>query len=167
VTLSTAFFVSQIIVGVWLLPSVSQIEILAYFGVGLYIFGGWVFGLLPVFEFRKKGGVKKGESYVRTSKLVDSGIYSVIRHPQFTTFILWAVAGMLLFQNWIVVVLGVPVVLLTYVDLVKADKDGIEKFGDEYEAYMKRVPRTNFFLGIIRLLQRRHLKARASEKEGN
>jgi len=29
---------------------------------------------------------------------------------------------------------------LTYVDLVKADKDAIEKFGEEYVAYMKKVP---------------------------
>ena len=63
---------------------------------------------------------------------------------------------------------GVPVILLTYLDLVKADKDAIEKFGAEYEAYMKRVPRTNFFLGIIRLLQRRrHFKKGTSEKDGD
>jgi protein-S-isoprenylcysteine O-methyltransferase Ste14 len=73
----------QIIVGVFLLFEVSQNEILAYVGVGLYVFSGMVFGALPIFEFRKKGGVRKGQSYVRTTKLVDSGIYSVVRHPQY------------------------------------------------------------------------------------
>jgi protein-S-isoprenylcysteine O-methyltransferase Ste14 len=34
--------------------------------------------------------------------------------------------------------------------LIKADKDGIEKFGDEYRAYMKKVPRANFLLGLTR-----------------
>ena len=150
VTLATVLFIAQIIVGIYLLPDVSQIGALAYAGVGLYVFSGIVFGCLPVFEFRKKGGVKKGESYIHTTKLVDTGIYSIVRHPQYVTFILWAIAGMLLFQHWIVVLLGAPVIPLTYIDLIKADKDAIEKYGDDYKAYMKRVPRANFLLGIIR-----------------
>jgi len=150
VTLVTILFISQIIVGFYLLSGVSQIEVLAYVGVGLYVFSGLVFGCLPVFEFRKKGGVKKGKSYIHTTQIVDTGIYSIVRHPQYVTFILWAIAGMLLFQHWIVVLLGVPIFPLTYIDLMTADKDAIEKLGDDYKAYMKRVPRANFLLGIIR-----------------
>jgi len=150
VTFTTLLFISQIVVGVYLVSEVSQIEILAYVGVGLYVFSGMVFGMLPVFEFRKKGGVKKGQSYIHTTKLVDTGIYSVVRHPQYVTFILFAIAGMLLFQHWIIILLGIPIIPLTYIDLIKADKDAIEKFGDDYKAYMKKVPRANFLLGIIR-----------------
>jgi protein-S-isoprenylcysteine O-methyltransferase Ste14 len=150
VTLVTILFISQIIVGIYLVSGVSQIEFLAYAGAGLYAFSGLVFGGLPVFEFRKKGGVKKGKSYIHTTQVVDTGIYSVVRHPQYVTFMLWAIAGMLLFQHWIVVSLGVPIFPLTYIDLIKADKDAVEKFGDDYKAYMKRVPRANFLLGILR-----------------
>ena len=150
VTFVTILFISQIIVGIYLLSGVSQIEFLAYAGVGLYAFSGLIFGGLPVFEFRKKGGVKKGKSYIHTTQLVDTGIYSIVRHPQYVTFMLWAIAGMLLFQHWIVVLLGVPIFPLTYIDLIKADKDAIEKFGDDYRAYMKRVPRANFLIGILR-----------------
>jgi protein-S-isoprenylcysteine O-methyltransferase Ste14 len=154
VTLTSALFISQIVVGVYLASEVAQIEILAYAGVGLYVFSGIVFGWLPVIEFRRKGGVKEGKSYIYTTKLVDSGIYSVVRHPQYVTFILFAISGMLLFQHWIVILLGVPIIPLTYIDLIKADKDAIEKFGDDYRAYVKKVPRMNFVLGIIRLLRR-------------
>ena len=149
-TLATILFISQIIIGVYLVSDVSQIEILAYAGVGLYVLSGLVFGLLPVFEFRKKGEVRKGESYIHTTQIVDTGIYSIVRHPQYVTFMLWAVAGMLLFQHWILVLLGVPIFPLTYFDLIKADNDAIKTFGDEYRDYMKRVPRANFLLGIIR-----------------
>jgi protein-S-isoprenylcysteine O-methyltransferase Ste14 len=155
VTFVSILFISQIIVGVYLLSDVSQIEVLAYVGVGLYVFSGIFFGWLPVVEFRKKGRVRKGRSYIHTTELVDTGIYSIVRHPQFVTFILWAIAGILLFQHWIIIILGIPVILLTYIDLIRADKDAIEKFGDDYKAYMKKVPRANFLLGIIRLLQRR------------
>jgi protein-S-isoprenylcysteine O-methyltransferase Ste14 len=155
VTLATILFIAQIIVGIYLLSEVSQIEVLAYAGVGLYVFSGLVFGGLPVFEFRRKGGVSKGKSYIHTTKLVDTGIYSVVRHPQYVTFMLWAIAGMLLFQHWIVVLLGVPVFPLTYIDLIKADKDATQKFGDDYRAYMKRVPRANFLLGILQYLRQK------------
>jgi protein-S-isoprenylcysteine O-methyltransferase Ste14 len=155
VTFVSILFILQSIVGIYLLSDVSQIGILAYVGVGLYVFSGIVFGWLPVIEFRKKGRVRKGRSYIHTTKLVDTGIYSIVRHPQFVTFILWAIAGMLLFQHWIIIILGIPIIPFTYIDLIRADKASIEKFGDDYKAYMKKVPRANFLLGIIRLLQRR------------
>ena len=155
VTLSSVLFISQIIVGIYLLSDVSQIQILAYLGVGLYVLSGLVFGALPVFEFRKKGRVRKGKNYVHTTKLVDTSIYSIVRHPQYVTFILWAIAGMLLFQHWIIILLGIPIIPLTYIDLIRADKASIEKFGDGYKTYMKKVPRANFLLGIIRFLRGR------------
>jgi protein-S-isoprenylcysteine O-methyltransferase Ste14 len=157
VTLASVLFISQIIVGIYLLTTVSQIQILAYIGVGLYVFSGLVFGWLPVVEFRRKGGVRRGKSYIHTTQLVDTGIYSIVRHPQYVTFILWAIAGMLLFQHWIIILLGIPIIPLTYIDLIRADKDAVEKFGEDYKAYMKKVPRANFLIGIIRHL--RHKKA--------
>jgi protein-S-isoprenylcysteine O-methyltransferase Ste14 len=150
VTLVTVLFISQIILGIILMSDVSQIEVLAYAGVGLYVLSGLVFGWLPVIEFRKRGRVESGKSYIHTTQLVDTGIFSIVRHPQYVTFMLWAIAGMLLFQHCTVVLLGIPVLPLTYIDLIRADKDAIEKFGDEYKAYMRRVPRANFLLGIIR-----------------
>jgi protein-S-isoprenylcysteine O-methyltransferase Ste14 len=157
-TLSSLLFISQIIVGIYVLSDVSQIRILAYIGVGLYVFSGIVFGMLPTVAFRRKGGVKNGKTYIHTTKLVNTGIYSIIRHPQFVTFILWAIAGMLLFQHWFVILLGIPVIPLTYIDLIRADKRLIEKFGDDYKQYMQQVPRANFLLGIARLVTNKHKK---------
>jgi protein-S-isoprenylcysteine O-methyltransferase Ste14 len=153
VTFASLLFISQIIVGIYLLFEVSQNEIVAYAGVALYVLSGIVFGMLPVMEFRKKGRVRQGKSYIHTTQLVDTGIYSIVRHPQYVTFILWAFAGMLLFQHWIIILLGIPIVPLTYIDLLRADKDAIEKFGEDYTAYMNKVPRANFLLGIIRHLR--------------
>ena len=150
VTIASILFISQIIVGIYLLSKVSQNEILAYVGTGLYVFSGLVFGWLPIIEFRKKGSVRKRRSYIHTTKLVDTGVYSIVRHPQYITFMLWAIAGILVFQHWIIILMGIPIFPLVYIDLMKADKDAIEKFGDDYNTYMKRVSRANFLLGIIR-----------------
>jgi hypothetical protein len=64
--------------------------------------------------------------------------------------------------RWIIILLGVPVFPLTYIDLIKADKDAIEKFGDGYKAYMKKVPRANFMLGLLRLIQKRRKQSQVS-----
>jgi len=152
-TLASLLCILQIIMGIYLLSNISQIKLVAYLGVGLYVFSGLIFGMLPIFEFRRKGGAAKGKSYIYTTRLVDTGIYAIVRHPQFITFVVWSIAGMLLFQHWIVILLGIPVFPFTYIDLLRADKRLLEKFGDEYKQYMQRVPRANFVLGVIRRLR--------------
>jgi len=154
-TLITLLLITQISSGIYLLTNTKQITILAYTCVGLYVFSGLIFGMLPVFEFHRKGRVRKGKSYVHTTKLVDTGIYSIVRHPQYITFIIWAIAGMLLFQHWIIIMLGIPIIPLTYIDLINADREGIKKFGEAYKKYMICVPRTNFLLGIIKVISKR------------
>ena len=52
-------------------------------------------------------------------------------------------------------IIGAASIALNYIDILIADQDCIEKFGDDYKRYMERVPRTNFLLGFIRLLQSR------------
>ena len=113
-----------------------------------------ILGWLPIFVLRKKGGVAQGDSYVKTTKLVDTGIYDIVRHPQMgTTWLLMCFGLMLIAQHWSSVALGVPAMVLAYLDLLKADQRLVEKFGDAYRRYMERVPRANFVLGIVRLLQ--------------
>ena len=45
VTFTSLLFISQIVVGIYLLSDVSQIEIIEYIGVGLYAYSGWIFGM--------------------------------------------------------------------------------------------------------------------------
>jgi protein-S-isoprenylcysteine O-methyltransferase Ste14 len=62
---------------------------------------------------------------------------------------------MLIAQHWSSVILGLISMALAYADSFKADQSCVEKFGDAYVAYMERVPRVNFFAGVVRLIQRR------------
>jgi len=147
------FFISQIIYGFFYTEN-TRLEIVEYIGVVVFILSG-LFGMAPVLAFPRKGGVKKGKSFIHTTKIVDTGIYSIMRHPQYSAFFLWAIGAMLLFQNWVIVLLGLPVIVLTYIDMIKGDKRNIEKFGKPYKEYMKKVPRANFVVGIIRVLIKR------------
>lgn len=123
---------------------------------------GWVilwisaiFGWLPIFTFKKYGGVKKGESYIQTSVLVDRGVYAIVRHPQYLAGILIGLALPLITQHWLVAVLGMIAIAINYADTFNEEASNIAKFGDEYREYMQRVPRLNFLLGIYRLLAKK------------
>ncbi len=117
-----------------------------------------IFGVLPIIIFRAKGGVSQGKSYVKTTVLVEDGLYGIVRHPQYLAGILLNLALMLIAQHWLIVLLGLPAMVLMYMDIQKADKHEIEKFGDAYQVYMDRVPQINFILGIIRQFQERRKK---------
>ncbi len=113
-----------------------------------------VFGFWPMFIFIKKGGVQKGQSYMHTTVLVDSGLYRIVRHPQYFAGILLNLALILVSQHRLIVCLGIPSMLIMYFEIQHADRLEIEKFGDAYRRYMEKVPQINFIAGIFRLLTR-------------
>jgi protein-S-isoprenylcysteine O-methyltransferase Ste14 len=112
---------------------------------------GMVLVMAPIVMFPRRGGVAKGKSFVHTTRLVDTGIYSVVRHPQYLGGVLAVfLATVLLYPHWLFVVLGVPGVIILYQSTFFEEKRLIKQFGEEYTSYMKRVPRMNIVLGIIR-----------------
>jgi protein-S-isoprenylcysteine O-methyltransferase Ste14 len=125
------------------------------------VYVGWVIwwiavvlAFVPILVLKRRGGVEKGKSFVHTTVLVDSGLYSAVRHPQYTAGMLFSLALVFISQSWSIAALAVGAIPVLYIDIVIADKHEVEKFGDEYRRYMKKVPRANFVLGIIRLLRR-------------
>jgi len=156
----------------FLLASIASVLTVAQVVLAFFLHGrnsealqwaGWIclwasgmFGILPIIAFRRKGGVPKGESYMKTTVLVDTGIYAIVRHPQGgTAWLLINLGVMLIARHWTSMILGLVSMGLVYADTFKADQYCIEKFGDTYKRYMQNVPRVNFLVGIIRLLQRR------------
>lgn len=152
----------------YLLASIASVLTVAQIALAFFLHGdgpavsnwaGWIclwisaiFGVLPVFTLRKKGGVAQGDSYMNTSVLVDSGIYAIVRHPQGGTAWLLINLGLILIAwHWTSAALGLVSMALVYADTFKADQDGIAKFGRAYRCYMERTPRVNFVAGIVRL----------------
>jgi len=131
----------------------GKVLVLKYFGYFCWALSV-IFGWFPMYELKKKGKVPKGKSYVSTTELVTSGVYSIVRHPQFLAGILLSLAFILVSQHWSVLILGIPVIIILYKDMFRADKSGIKKFGKSYGLYMKEVPRMNFVLGIMKIMKR-------------
>ena len=144
------------------LPIILVFVFYNYYKLDFLVYAGWVLLVFSVViillaggEFRKKGGAPKGKSIVRTTVLVDSGVYAVIRHPQYLGFMLFVLALVLMSQHWLSVISGVLGSALFYKDVLREEQMSVKKFGDYYEQYMERVPRMNFLIGILRLLRRR------------
>ncbi len=156
----------------YLLSSIASVLTIVQIALAFFLYGevsesiewlGWIclwtsaiFGVLPVITFRRKGGVPKGKSYIKTTRLVDTGIYAIVRHPQGgTAWLLINLGVMLVTWHWASMALGLLSMGLAYADTFKADQYCMEKFGDAYQRYMQKVPRVNFVIGIVRLLRHR------------
>jgi len=113
-----------------------------------------IFGIVPIFTLRRKGGVPDGKGYIHTTALVDTGVYAVVRHPQYLSFMLLNLFLILVAQHWLITLMGLPAMALSYLIGLDADRLGVERFGEEYTRYMQAVPRINLGLGLIRLLRR-------------
>jgi protein-S-isoprenylcysteine O-methyltransferase Ste14 len=158
---------SQLLVSIASVLTVVQI-ILAFFMHGPdsapWELAGWsllwiagVFGTLPILIFRRKGKVPKGESYIKTTVLVDSGLYAIVRHPQNgTAWLLINLGVILVARHWTSLVLGLVSMFLAYPDTYHEDRRCLEKLGEAYRHYMERVPRVNPIVGIIRLALQRN-----------
>jgi protein-S-isoprenylcysteine O-methyltransferase Ste14 len=106
--------------------------------------------------FPRHGGVPKGRSFVATTRLVDRGIYSVVRHPQYLGGILAIfMATPLLYPHWLLGVLGVLGIGVVYFSCAEEEQRLVRQFGTDYVEYMQRVPRINIVTGVWRRMGNR------------
>jgi len=167
ITVWAAYFI------LWLLPSLSRhppLDFLEWFArlpvirfpaIVIYI----VVALLAIaiilavwmhLLHRKWGGLREsGETIIFYRK----GLFSIMRHPGCFSFMIGgvflpiALSQAVSFTLLSVAAIIIWVVWLYYTILVE-EKINIEKWGDEYQKYMKEVPRFNFILGLWRLRKR-------------
>ncbi len=76
----------------------------------------------------------------RTERIVTTGVYSVVRHPQYLGGLLAHVGISFLLSAFYSLVSTPLVVLIVYVISRKEEEELIKEFGDEYEGYKRRVP---------------------------
>lgn len=133
------------------IPSVAIYISIVFIVVGTFFL---VWGIL---SHRKKGGLKKtGEAII----LYKEGPYSFMRHPQVAGGIMWPFLLPIILSEFVsFTVLSIAAIVIMiiyfYYGTHMEEKLSIEKWGDEYQQYMKEVPGFNFILGLWRLRKRR------------
>lgn len=119
----------------------------------------WISGLAllaaPILILRRKGGVSAGKRFVDTTKLVTTGLYSVVRHPQYLGWLVLASAVPFYTQEPASAALAVASVAATWRGFRGIDAWELSVFGAEYAEYMRRVPGFDLPLGVWRALARR------------
>jgi len=115
--------------------------------------GGFILALSPNVVLKKRGGVPDGKSYVNTTILVKDGIYSIIRHPQYTGGIIICMSVVLIIQSYFALMLGVIAIGTSYYSMVLEELNLVEKFGEDYVKYKEETPRANIVLGIIKKIK--------------
>ncbi len=126
------------------------------------LYAGWVILTLGIIfllwssKSRKKGCAERdvGKGY-----LVESGMYAFVRHPEFLGHILIIFALVIISQHSISLITGTILIVLLCLEMIEEEKRNIKKFGNAYRDYMKRVPRINLIVGIIK-----HSKSKRKKK---
>jgi protein-S-isoprenylcysteine O-methyltransferase Ste14 len=140
IILGVAFCLNIIVIN--LSPPINQ-ELVAA-GYTIFAIGAFLY-IISVLSLRRKG----------ITRIVDSGVYGIVRHPMYLGAIIMFFSHIFLGQNWIVTVSTLAAIACCYLIILSDEEQNIQKFGDEYRRYMKKVPRINLISGATRLLQRR------------
>lgn len=102
--------------------------------IPLILVGAW-FGVGSV----KETTLKVAETH-RAEKVVSSGLYSIIRHPQYFGGILAHIGITFLFSSFYSLITTPIVIILNFLISWKEEKELIKEFGNHYEDYKKKVP---------------------------
>jgi protein-S-isoprenylcysteine O-methyltransferase Ste14 len=75
-------------------------------------------------------------------ELVTEGVYRHVRHPMYASEWLWGIAQALLLQNWVAGWAGLVVFTPLYgLRVPREERMMLDRFGEEYRAYMNRTGR--------------------------
>jgi len=87
-----------------------------------------------------KGTTLKVAETHRTEKVVTTGVYSIVRHPQYLGGLLAHAGISFLLSAWYSLLVTPLMVVLIYLISRKEEEELIKEFGKEYEDYKKKVP---------------------------
>ncbi len=140
-------------IGIWVSPqprfsipilqNLSVLVPVVNFSIPLFYLIISVFFLIPgvwlAIHGVKKVTLRVAETH-RTEKLVTTGVYSIVRHPQHLGALLAHVGISFLFSAWYSLLFTPLMVVLIYLISRKEEEELIKEFGKEYEDYKKKVP---------------------------
>ncbi|MCW4021064.1 MAG: isoprenylcysteine carboxylmethyltransferase family protein [Candidatus Bathyarchaeota archaeon] len=103
--------------------------------VPLTILGAWI-----AVRGVKATGLETSETHCKPKKLEASGVYSIVRHPQYLGWILSHIGISILLSAWYSLLFTPVLVALIYLISKKEEDELTKEFGKEYKEYRKKVP---------------------------
>jgi len=114
-----------------------------------------VFIFPPFFLLARHGKPGEGEPFFATTRVADRGLYRIVRHPQYLGYIFLVLGFGALDPHPAILALAGGASVFFYVQAVLEERYCLEALGEEYAGYMRRVPRFNFVLGLLRIAKKR------------
>ena len=148
-----AFLIPQVIITLatlgWLLTYLIAPRWIAWSQVQLpqwMRFGGAGLGVatigLFIWMFKHLGANVTATAQTRPdAQLVTTGPYRWIRHPMYAFGLIWFLAIVVLTASWFIAITGTAGFSFLLIRCRREEANLIEKFGDEYRAYMRRTGR--------------------------
>jgi len=118
------------------------------------LYAGWIIFACGVVVLVSSSQTRR-RSYRMRETLIQSGLYAYVRHPEFLGHMLIIVSLVFMAQHPISVTIGSVLLSLLCIEIVEEEKRNIEKFGEVYKDYMRKVPRINLLSGIIKSIRER------------
>ncbi len=114
---------------------------------------------LPFRDLPRYGLPRPGEPFFATTRLVDKGVYRLVRHPQYLGYTLMVLGFGALNPHRAILGLAGGAAAFFYLQAVQEERACRAEWPSSYEAYMDRVPRFNFPLGVFRVVRERLTRA--------
>jgi protein-S-isoprenylcysteine O-methyltransferase Ste14 len=113
--------------------------VLEVVGIAVALAGQALRAVVIGFAYIRRGGKDK---QVYADSLVQEGIFAHSRNPLYLGNFLAFLGFCLIYNSVLCYVVGIPFFALAYLAIVAAEEEYLlERFGPEYEAYCRRVPR--------------------------
>ena len=112
-----------------------------------------VFIFTPFYLLSKYGETQAGKTYLQAREVVQQGLYTLIRHPQYLGYMLLTCGFTLLSQHWVAVLLASVSIVFFYMQATQEERHCLDQYGEPYARYLQRVPRFNLILGIWSILR--------------
>jgi protein-S-isoprenylcysteine O-methyltransferase Ste14 len=132
--------------GLWISPQerfslqISGINLLStplshiLLAIGFLLPGAYL-GIKGVTEM----GLKAAETH-RAERVISTGVYSRVRHPQYLGAILSHVGASFLLSAFYSLLLTPLIILINWIFCWKEEKELVREFGEEYREYQNTVP---------------------------
>jgi protein-S-isoprenylcysteine O-methyltransferase Ste14 len=132
--------------GLWISPQPRFVIMV----LGIALLGASLSNLLLAIVFLAPGaylgikgvtemGLKAAETH-RVERVISTGVYSRVRHPQYLGAILSHIGASFLLSAYYSLLVTPLVVVVNWILCWKEERELVREFGDDYREYQKRVP---------------------------
>ncbi|KXA99173.1 hypothetical protein AKJ40_03760 [candidate division MSBL1 archaeon SCGC-AAA259M10] len=108
-------------------------------GISSIIAGAWI-AIWAVKEMSEKVGFKVVDTHSAAKKVVTSGPYTIVRHPQHLGAILSYIGGSVLFSAYYALLFLPIYVTCNYLISWKEEKELVKEHGKKYQNYQEETP---------------------------